>query len=99
LVSAGLIGKSQFHFANLGERGPVVSKASGKIRDVFAARWLASGIFCQRLREGIAAFFDAHLGWLEQALKAGIENGTILQGVDAASSAKLVLSTLRECSC
>jgi hypothetical protein len=69
---------------------------------VTAARWrvVNSIVFDaagpQRLREGIAAFFDAQLGWLEQAMKtqAGIENGTILQGVCAAPIAKLVLSTL-----
>ncbi|HUB63441.1 MAG TPA: TetR/AcrR family transcriptional regulator [Methylocella sp.] len=51
-------------------------------------------ILPQRLRYGIARFFEEHLVWLQRVLEAGIENGTIRPGVDPAPQAKLVLSAL-----
>lgn len=51
-------------------------------------------ILPDRLREGLAAFFDRHLVWLESVLEAGMNNGTIRAGLTPAHSAKLVLATL-----
>jgi TetR/AcrR family transcriptional repressor of nem operon len=48
----------------------------------------------QRLREGIARFFEEHLVWLQRVIEAGIENGTIRRDIDPAAEAGLVLSTL-----
>jgi TetR/AcrR family transcriptional repressor of nem operon len=51
-------------------------------------------ILPQRLREGITQFFAEHLVWLRRVLEAGVENGTIRQGIDPAAQAKLILSAL-----
>jgi TetR/AcrR family transcriptional repressor of nem operon len=51
-------------------------------------------ILPQRLRDGIARFFEEHLNWLQRVLEAGVKNATIRQGIDQATQAKLILSTL-----
>ncbi|HUI20153.1 MAG TPA: TetR/AcrR family transcriptional regulator [Methylocella sp.] len=51
-------------------------------------------ILPQRLREGIARFFEEHLVWLQRVLEGGIENGTIRQGLSPAAEARLVLCAL-----
>lgn len=51
-------------------------------------------ILPQRLRHGIARFFEEHLVWLQRVLEAGTGNGTIRQGIDPATQARLILSAL-----
>jgi TetR/AcrR family transcriptional regulator, transcriptional repressor for nem operon len=51
-------------------------------------------ILPQRLRAGIARFFEEHLLWLQRVLEAGVANKTIRQGIDPAAQAKLILAAL-----
>lgn len=52
-------------------------------------------ILPERLREGIALFFDAHRSWLTRVIEAGIAAGDIRQDLDPAGQAHLVLCALQ----
>ena len=46
------------------------------------------------LRADLAAFFEAHVGWIEQVLRAGQANGTITSTIDPVPCARMVIATL-----
>ena len=72
------------------------------LRDQTRPGCLCGVMACERdvlpqcLREGITRFFAEHLVWLQRVLEAGVDNGTIRQGIDPAAQAKLILSALKD---
>jgi TetR/AcrR family transcriptional repressor of nem operon len=46
------------------------------------------------LRADLAAFFEAHVAWLERVLREGQANGTIRAGLAPAAAARMIIATL-----
>ncbi len=51
-------------------------------------------ILPQRIRDGVAAFFQRHIAWLKRILAEGRANGTIGADVKPGRSARMIVATL-----
>ena len=47
-----------------------------------------------QLRDALATFFESHITWLEGVLRDGQANGTIRAGLDATTTARMIIATL-----
>ncbi|HLH11625.1 MAG TPA: TetR/AcrR family transcriptional regulator [Methylovirgula sp.] len=52
------------------------------------------GILPERIRDGVAQFFERHVAWLARVLSEGRANGTIRDDVSPAQHARMIVATL-----